>query len=99
MSSKTKGGRRPVVYWAVCPECLTYIWVDESQVIAEETPSCPYCDRPISLLGGQELANSCRQLQALNALVNLSRTLDTLLGENLPAALGLTTGFSQLDGD
>ena len=40
-----------------------------------------------------------RQFQALNYLVNLSRTLDTLLGENLPAALGLTTGFSQLDGD
>lgn len=40
-----------------------------------------------------------RQLAALNTLVNLSRTLDTLLGENLPAALGLTTGFSQLDGD
>lgn len=40
-----------------------------------------------------------RQLQALNTLVNLSRTLDNLLGENLPAALGLTTGFSQLDGD
>jgi len=40
-----------------------------------------------------------RQMQALNYLVNLSRTLDTLLGENLPAALGLTTGFSQLDGD
>ena len=40
-----------------------------------------------------------RQMQALNYLINLSRTLDTLLGENLPAALGLTTGFSQLDGD
>ena len=40
-----------------------------------------------------------RQMQALNYLVNLSRTLDNLLGENLPAALGLTTGFSQLDGD
>jgi predicted lipoprotein len=39
------------------------------------------------------------QLAALNDLVNLSRTLDTLLGENLPTALGLTTGFSQLDGD
>jgi hypothetical protein len=38
-------------------------------------------------------------MQALNYLINLSRTLDTLLGENLPAALGLTTGFSQLDGD
>ena len=39
------------------------------------------------------------QFQQLNYLVNLSRTLDTLLGENLPSALGLTTGFSQLDGD
>ena len=29
----------------------------------------------------------------------VTRSLDTLLGENLPAALGLTTGFSQLDGD
>jgi predicted lipoprotein len=43
--------------------------------------------------------NDQRQFQALNYLVNLSRTLDTLLGENLPSALGLTTGFSQLDGD
>lgn len=65
MTSKAKGGRRPVVYWAVCPECLTYIWVDESQVTAEETPSCPYCDRPISLLGGKKLADNCRRLQAL----------------------------------
>jgi len=22
-------------YWAICPECLTYIWVDENQVASE----------------------------------------------------------------
>jgi hypothetical protein len=65
MAGKIRGGRRPVVYWAICPECLTYIWVDENQVAAEETAACPYCDRPISLLGGTELANSCQQLQKL----------------------------------
>lgn len=65
MSRNAKGGRRPVVYWVICPECLTYIWVDESQVATEETASCPYCDRPISLLGGERLANSCRELQGL----------------------------------
>lgn len=65
MSGKTRGGRRSVVYWAICPECLTYIWVDENQVASEETAACPYCDRPISLLGGTELANSCKQLQGL----------------------------------
>ncbi len=65
MSSNARGGRRPVVYWAICPECLTYIWVDETQVVIEETASCPYCDRPISLLGGEQLAESCRKLQRI----------------------------------
>lgn len=65
MAGKTRGGRRPVVYWAICPECLTYIWVDENQVASEDTAACPYCDRPISLLGGTELADSCKQLQKL----------------------------------
>ncbi len=65
MSGGAKKGRRPVVFWTICPECLTYIWVDESQVAREETASCPYCDRPISLLGGEQLADSCRQLQVL----------------------------------
>jgi predicted lipoprotein len=32
-------------------------------------------------------------------MTNITRSLDTLLGENLPSALGLTMGFSQLDGD
>jgi hypothetical protein len=65
MTSNAEGGRRPVVYWAICPECLTYIWVDESQVKTEATSTCPYCDRPISLLGGTQLAESCRRLQGL----------------------------------
>jgi hypothetical protein len=54
-----------VVYWTICPECLTYIWVDEASVADEETASCPYCDIPISLLGGMDLAESCRRIQAL----------------------------------
>lgn len=65
MTSSVKGGRRPVVYWTICPECLTYIWVDGSAVADEVTATCPYCDKPISLLGGSELVESCKQLQGL----------------------------------
>ncbi len=65
MSGNAKRGRRPVVYWTICSECLTYIWVDESRVAIEETTGCPYCDRPISLIGGKQLADSCQQLQRL----------------------------------
>lgn len=39
------------------------------------------------------------QLRALRYLVVVTGSLDTILGENLGAALGLTVGFSQLDGD
>lgn len=39
------------------------------------------------------------QLRALKYLVIITGSLDTLLGENLAAALGLSVGFSQLDGD
>ena len=39
------------------------------------------------------------QLQALKYLVVVTRSLDTLLGQNLAAALGLSVGFSTLDGD
>lgn len=39
------------------------------------------------------------QLQQLNYTANITRSLDTLLGDNLSGALGLTLGFSQLDGD
>ena len=38
-------------------------------------------------------------MQQLNYLVNITRVSDTLLGDNLSGALGLTLGFSQLDGD
>jgi hypothetical protein len=44
---------------------LTYIWVEESQIADEETATCPYCDKPIPLLGGAELSESLRSLQAL----------------------------------
>jgi predicted lipoprotein len=39
------------------------------------------------------------ELRALRYLVIITGSLDTLLGENLAAALGLSVGFSQLDGD
>ncbi|MEO6013218.1 MAG: imelysin family protein [Devosia sp.] len=40
-----------------------------------------------------------KQLQAFKYLVIITSSLDTLLGTNLAAALGLSVGFSQLDGD
>ena len=39
------------------------------------------------------------QLKALQDIVVSSQQLGTLLGEELPAALGLSVGFSSLDGD
>jgi hypothetical protein len=39
------------------------------------------------------------QVAALNGLVESTRTLAKLLGDDLPAALGLSVGFSSLDGD
>lgn len=65
MAGRKKGGRRPVIFWAICSECLTYIWVDGASVAQEETISCQYCDSPISLMGGAELADSCNLLQGL----------------------------------
>lgn len=40
-----------------------------------------------------------RQLQALKYMIIITGSLDTLLGQNLAAALGLSVGFSTLDGD
>ncbi|MEP7241120.1 MAG: imelysin family protein [Devosia sp.] len=40
-----------------------------------------------------------RQLRALKALSIVTGSLDTLIGDNLAAALGLSSGFSALDGD
>lgn len=53
------------MFWAICSECLTYIWVGETSVANEETIVCQYCDSPISLTGGAELADSCNLLQGL----------------------------------
>jgi predicted lipoprotein len=39
------------------------------------------------------------QFGKLRTLANITQSLDTLLGENMPGTLGLTTGFSLLDGD
>lgn len=39
------------------------------------------------------------QKNAYDYLVLITQSLETLLGENLPAALGLSVGFSSLDGD
>ena len=46
-----------------------------------------------------ETAITGNGLLQLKVMTNITRSLDTLLGENLPSALGLTMGFSQLDGD
>lgn len=40
-----------------------------------------------------------RQKQALDYMVIVTQSLDTILGESLAAALGLSVGFSSLDGD
>ncbi len=80
MSRSFKGGRRPVVYWAICPECLTYIWVDEPLIANEETATCPYCDTPIDLAGGEQLASSLDNVQAL------LEEIEHQIGE-LPAAI------------
>ncbi len=40
-----------------------------------------------------------QQKNAYEYLVLITQSLETLLGENLPAALGLSVGFSSLDGD
>ena len=65
MSPNSEGGRRPVIYWASCPECFTYIWVDERDLKGEKVVTCPYCDTLISLSGGALLSESCNRLQAL----------------------------------
>lgn len=58
-------GRRPVVYWVICPECLTYTWLEESALVREEPLTCDYCGTAVDLRGGEELARSCNRLQAV----------------------------------
>lgn len=69
-------GRRPVIYWAICPECLTYTWLEESALVREEPLTCDYCGAPVDLHGGGELAESCNRLQAL--LEDIERQIATL---------------------
>lgn len=47
----------------------------------------------------EQAVADARQLTALNYLIVVTKSLDTLLGQNLAAALGLSVGFSTLDGD
>ncbi len=47
----------------------------------------------------EQLVTDTSAMQQLNYLVNITHVSDTLLGDNLSGALGLTLGFSQLDGD
>ena len=65
MNTDSKAGRRPVIYWAICPDCFTYIWVEEGALRSENGISCPYCESPMSMAGGKRLAESCNQLQAI----------------------------------
>lgn len=46
-----------------------------------------------------EAVNDPKQLAALNYLVIVTESLESLLGEQLSAALSLSVGFSALDGD
>lgn len=88
MAGTTRGARRPVVFWATCPECFTYIWVEDSSVSKEESFECPYCEKTISLLGGAELSDKCHKLQAL--LENIEQQIGTL-----PAAIDVHRFFSE----
>ena len=65
MNTDSKAGRRPVIYWAICPDCFTYIWVEEGALRLENRITCPYCESPMSLAGGKRLAESCNQLQVI----------------------------------
>ncbi|KFC62560.1 Peptidase M75, Imelysin [Devosia sp. LC5] len=57
--------------------------------------------RAISLVTGpvEEAVADPKQAQALAYLVIVTQSLQTLVGEQLSAALGLSVGFSSLDGD
>lgn len=88
MAGASKGGRRPVIYWAVCPDCFTYIWAEHLSVSREENLDCPYCDGSISLLGGAELSDNCNKLQLLIEEVEQQITL-------LPAAIDIHRFLSE----
>ena len=61
-------------------------------------------DNALSTLGKldgpiDQITANADDLKQLSYLVNITRVTDTLLGDNLSGALGLTLGFSLLDGD
>jgi len=47
----------------------------------------------------EQAVSDPKQKKALDYMVIVTQSLDTILGENLAAALGLSMGFSSLDGD
>ena len=80
------------------PEAIgtTNAWVTNGVVFEFENAA-----RAASLIVDpiEEAVNDPEQLQALNYMAVITGSLDHLLGENLAAALGLSFGFSALDGD
>lgn len=72
------------------------LWVDNG--IKFEFANALRATDTITLPIEEALAND-KQRKALDYLVIVTRSLQTLLGENLAAALGLSVGFSSLDGD
>jgi predicted lipoprotein len=58
-------------------------------------------DRALALITSpvEQAVTDPKQAQALNYLVIVTQSLQTLIGEQLSTALGLSVGFSSLDGD
>lgn len=91
MSAGSKGPRRGVQYWAICPECFTYISVEGKSISREDNFACPYCEGNISLLGGSELSDNCQSLQLL--IEDIERQIAVL-----PAAIDIHRFlFEQVD--
>lgn len=92
MSGKKVGGRTPVVFWAICPGCLTYTWLEESSLAREETLTCSFCDTEITMAGGARLAETCNELQGI--LEEVERQI-----AEMPAAIDIHRFiFEQVDG-
>lgn len=92
MSGKKGGGRTPVVFWAICPGCLTYTWLEESSLAREETQTCSFCDTEMTMAGGARLAETCNELQGV------LEEVESQIAE-LPAAIDVHRFiFEQVDG-
>lgn len=72
------------------------LWVDEGAKFefANAARAADAVTLPV-----EEALDDERQKKALGYLLILTRSLQTLVGENLAAALNLSVGFSSLDGD